>query len=631
MSFEDNMLEDGFNNEMDYLEHLMDLDDERSEYFNNGYDEDGLEDPEYEYTPSPIDKDRKIIRRKNRYGVVSTDYKTIIKCTFDYIEADGSYFTCYINDDDGHQHYTELNRDGRLYEYVDDIEYSCKKKYDYGIQKWNKHLNYYLICTKNKFGCLFWDKENLKFKELLPCAYDKIEIIEDEITGSLIFIIFYLNNRCGLYDIERKVVLPAQYNSIYINNGYISAQIDGWFNIMDFSFSLIIERFSETPLQFSEGRSPIRKNNLYGYVNNNLEIVIQPIYNVANRFLRGIAKVASNKKFGIIDLEGNTILETIYDDLHYYDYTRKGLTFGLIRAKYNGKWGLLDRSGKTIVEFRYENIDINSLEDCYAADDAFISLDAKLLIPNDYAYKKIDHDHNVVLNPNDYRWVSSFFPHSDGAINLSLHKRRPDNQVSLVKSWEDKMGAVNRNGDFIIPCIYDSLVPCNPYNSKIIIAKLKDDFGCINTDGEIIIPFSNHIISYDCYRRNGKPLDIGGIQVDNFTNKGFYIGNNIYTDLTGCLSSGCDNVYYIRKGSLWGAINTDGNKVLDFLYSDIHISTFGLTAICKNCKWGIVDQNIEIIIPCWYKDIRIVDKSSIICETQSGRKIRMTIMHKQRL
>ena len=31
MSFEDDMIEDGFNNEMDYLEYLMDIDDQRRE------------------------------------------------------------------------------------------------------------------------------------------------------------------------------------------------------------------------------------------------------------------------------------------------------------------------------------------------------------------------------------------------------------------------------------------------------------------------------------------------------------------------------------------------------------------------------------------------------------------------
>ena len=41
MSFEDDMIEDGFNNEMDYLEYLMDEADERSERMSPGseYDE----------------------------------------------------------------------------------------------------------------------------------------------------------------------------------------------------------------------------------------------------------------------------------------------------------------------------------------------------------------------------------------------------------------------------------------------------------------------------------------------------------------------------------------------------------------------------------------------------------------
>ena len=104
MSFEDDMIEDGFNNEMDYLEYLMDIDDQRRENIPS-YD-----DYDYEYCPSPIDKDRKIICRNNKYGVVDNNYKTSIKFVVNDISADGSYFMCHLNND----YYTELNRNGYL-------------------------------------------------------------------------------------------------------------------------------------------------------------------------------------------------------------------------------------------------------------------------------------------------------------------------------------------------------------------------------------------------------------------------------------------------------------------------------------------------------------------------------------
>ena len=604
MSFEDDMIEEGFNNEMDYLEYLMDEADERSERMSPGSEYD-----EPEYQSAPIDRDRIIICRGNKKGVINTAHKTVIKCIFDDIEADGSYFTCYLNFDNGGEPLQcYFNREGRLYELVDNVEYSCNKKYDYGIQKWSDHMNYYLVSLNNKYGCVFWNEENLTFKELVPCAYDQIEIVEDSRTGLVTFIKICINGRWGLYHIKKHDILKARYNIIQVNNGYINAQVNGSFDILDFSYTKLRQDFSEVPLIFSEHLAPFKRNGKYGYINDGLQEVVPAIYDDVTPFVTGIAKVGISHKYGIIDSHGSVIVNLIYDEIKYNQLLFRN-TVNFIRAKKNGCWGLLDRNGKTIVNFNYKKIDINFIEDYYAADDALISSDGKLLVPAHGVNHKVDKDCTFSLDPNEYMWVSAFFPISNGRI-LNCRGLKENDQLALVKSWMGKMGAINRTGDFIIPCKYDSLKACDIYNSGIIIGQLNDTYGCINTYGEIIIPFDTNDITY--LTGNVNPLSINGLRVHNFCSKGVRIGDNVYNDLTGCQPSGFERVYNVRKNGTWGAIKADGSQLADFKYDEIREARFGLAAVRFGGKWGFINEAYTEVVPPQYDAVSDFQSLKII-------------------
>lgn len=621
MSFEDDMIEDGFNNEMDYLEYLMDIDDQRRENIPS-YD-----DCDYEYCPSPIDKDRKIICRNNKYGVVDNNYKTIIKFLFNDISADGSYFICHLNNG----YYTELNRNGYLYEFVDGVEYSCKKKYDFGIQFWASHQDFYLICKDQKYGCLFWNESELKFHELLPCKYEHIDLVDDAESKEVIFIQFCVDNLWGLYNIRNNKYFEARFEQIHVDNGYICALLNGIYDVYDFDYNFIRHDLSDSPLKFSEGLSPICKNGLWGYVDSRLNIVISPTYQKVFPFILGVAKVSSMDMYGMINTEGDIVLEIIYDEIENYNHKGNRL-FGsfndsLIWAKYKGKWGLIDRSGNPITLFAYDSHGLDYKEKCYVASyfdkdvydykvqngshtnflndiyynaskiNILISFDGKLLVPS-YGNHKIDKTSSISLNIKEYTWISPFFPLRSGNV-FSVYDN-VENQVAIVKSWNGKMGGINRDGEFVIPCIYDYLCECDISYSKIIIARLNNKYGCINSKGEIIIPLEAGHIKYDSHAMGGKPLYVDGIRVDMLSNNGFVFGNILLRDITCCIPSGFEHVYFVKKGGKWGAISKDGIPQLDYIYDNVRPAKFGLAAVCLNDKWGFVDNSFQEIIPHIY-------------------------------
>ncbi len=66
---------------------------------------------------------------------------------------------------------------------------------------------------------------------------------------------------------------------------------------------------------FSDGLAIARWNGKIGFINNNMEWVIQPKYTAARAFHNGYATVELNSRWGVIDAEGNVIVEPKFMDV----------------------------------------------------------------------------------------------------------------------------------------------------------------------------------------------------------------------------------------------------------------------------------------------------------------------------
>jgi hypothetical protein len=67
-------------------------------------------------------------------------------------------------------------------------------------------------------------------------------------------------------------------------------------------------------------------------------MVIQPIYDFADDFTDGLARVQRNGKYGYINPKGEAAIPLVYDDA-------RNFSEGLASVKQNGKWGFIDPKG----------------------------------------------------------------------------------------------------------------------------------------------------------------------------------------------------------------------------------------------------------------------------------------------
>lgn len=160
----------------------------------------------------------------------------------------------------------------------------------------------------------------------------------------------------------------------------------------------------------------IRDNSLspykYGLINNNFEVVVNPIYDVIvddvlsnNQLIRvgktvpvvyessedsDVGEIHLKERYGVVDTEGRTILDTIFDNIYFSDnfnliivsngptnmhqgaglfersgkeiipvgsfYKIYGYNKGLARVIKKNKWGIINTEGKLLLPTVYDNI-----------------------------------------------------------------------------------------------------------------------------------------------------------------------------------------------------------------------------------------------------------------------------------
>src|ERR1039457_6094413 len=93
---------------------------------------------------------------------------------------------------------------------------------------------------------------------------------------------------------------------------------------------------------------PYRKKDKWGFCTPDKSILIECIYDDANRFYEELASVKLNEKWGFINKSGDIVIPLIYDDFN------GGFSDGLASVKLDEKWGFINKSGDIVIPLIYD-------------------------------------------------------------------------------------------------------------------------------------------------------------------------------------------------------------------------------------------------------------------------------------
>ena len=130
----------------------------------------------------------------------------------------------------------------------------------------------------------------------------------------------------GLIDLNGQVVLPVEYDEI-------KGAGDSYYPEQD---KVLL----------------IKKNGLYGVINEKIDIIIPLKYDNMSFFSRGRALAKLKGNWGLIDIKGKTIFPFTISEIGYEhgNPTNSEMRYLVKQDKY---WGIIDQNGKIIIPFIY--------------------------------------------------------------------------------------------------------------------------------------------------------------------------------------------------------------------------------------------------------------------------------------
>lgn len=398
--------------------------------------------------------------------VIPDNTKDVFICTYDVDDTTGTYKTKALNKDN-EEIFTQ-------YEQILPIE-----NFDENENLWYEQ-NVLKVMQNGKYGLI-----NLNGKQVLPCEYDNISVIEG-IENSLII---EKDGQKGLTNNSGSILIEPQYTEIKnlgetYKEGYITVNSEGKYGVISATKQQILDnKFDEIKQIYLENNYLVIEGGKEKIINSSGETLIEDGFDdIKSSTTRGVTFVLDNL-YGEMSTSGETLIEAKYQDL-------KQAKDNVYIAKQNDKYGIIDANQQEKLPFSYTGITYNEETDLFLAEDENFQTS---IIDKDYNVKligilvDINKDYIRMRIDDEYKYYDL------NCEEIPSTEALKDNTLFLKKE-NDKYGYVDKNGNIIVDCIYDDATEQNEYG--FVAVKQNGLWGALNKDGQTIIEPKYNLDNY---------------------------------------------------------------------------------------------------------------------------------------
>ena len=398
---------------------------------------------------------------------------------------------------------------------------------------------HYLTASKNgKFGVL-----DVEGKVVVPIEYNSISF--DSQRG--IFEITDENKLKGIYITSSKFFLKPKYNSIYTDGTkFINLALNGKFGLINYKGEEIFPIEYDKAFMESSNGFLVQKNKKFGWVSTDGKVLVPIIYDKLDNFYgekSGFTKAQIGSLFGIIRIHDNHLIIPVEFD-QIYEYFGQNFL-----VEKNKKQGLINTDGKIVAEIDFEFIKRSNTEN------------SPILYPfRNGFYSLVDKNGNLKFKDE----IKSFHYILDD--NYQIQAFASDYPQIKVENSKGKFGVLNeKTGEISIPTVYDEIYQnLEGQKSSYYIVQKGKKWGVVNHVNETILPFDYESID-------------------------FYNAHYNFEDEK--------NVSFVaKKGGKFGAINLKKQVLIPFEYKELaKISRSGLFKAKKNSTYSILNSKNQKI------------------------------------
>ena len=247
-----------------------------------------------------------------------------------------------------------------------------------------KHSGEYVYLVKNGKNGYAELKGTDEVKSLIPCIYDKLESYSKDAPMRATY-----NGKEGMIDGNNKIIIPFEYSNIgkfYNVGSYNMAWVeqDGKYGIYNIDGTVIQpwdiekayvmnENSGTTYLTFDDFPDPstpyihIVVNGLTGVLSGKTYKTVIPCkYGYISPVINERAFYKANNKWGIMDIQNNSIQDAIYDKIKINNnwlsdaFTTEGIFQDNMYVFIGDKQGMIDKNGKAFIPVKYDSLGVFS-------------------------------------------------------------------------------------------------------------------------------------------------------------------------------------------------------------------------------------------------------------------------------
>ena len=373
-----------------------------------------------------------------------------------------------------------------------------------------------------RYGCI--DKFG---REIISCVYDDVFLRDKNIYARL-------NGLWGLYDSHGNEMKPCQY-------------LD-----KNLQFKVLIPFLSETISSYTGRSVVIIKDGKYGIVDLNGASIVPCIYdNMIYSNYSNCIKIELDGRCGLIDQDGKMLIPCIYEDLVSFNS-------GWAAVQKDKLWGCIDYQGAEILPFEYGSIENGRIKDHFDRVDGFnkkwgiIGSNGKLIADCIYDYSAYEESYDKITEFIDYYSFIDYYASHYGDWSRCDCEDHPDKFVEGMYpvARDGEYGFIDETGNEVIPCMYGAVFNFNNGLARVI----SDDKWLF------IDKCANVILEHKCE----------------------YV-SDFYEDLA-----------RIESG-LWGYIDKTGTIVIPCKYDRCSVFNNGIAAVRTSYNSQVDDSENELI------------------------------------
>lgn len=267
------------------------------------------------------------------------------------------------------------------------------------------------------------------------------------------------NELLGLIDRNGKEIFPCKYEDIgELSEGLVYIAKEDSYVYSDYNGQLKDSLSFLDAMSFNNGLAKVETETGIGIINSNIEFVIPPFYNNLKWLNDSLLSYSEGRKFGVINLLGDTIVNLNYD--YIGDYQE-----GLALVSFNDTVNYIDERGKVAIGGFFQTYPN------YKSKGSFVNGSA--IIVRAGKYGRINNSGDIV---SEIQYDNL----GEGAKYIPFEKKN---------AW----GVMSLSNKIMIPSKYESI---NVINDKMVITKFEDSIGLVDLSGKVLIPNSFKSIEF---------------------------------------------------------------------------------------------------------------------------------------